>query len=161
MSAKSPSERCVYHAEQPKSVLFRTFSLRDVTLRFIIFWMASCNILSPLISVGSDRALPSCPSGQQRTLRCRPPLGGWLGLERAEQSLIPTARTCPVSDTRGVASQHREQSQHTHAHPPPDIGRETVQFSCLRTCQSASQRRQRRAKKTLFYLSEERRISVY
>lgn len=43
-------------------------------------WMGSCNISLSLISMGSDRALPSCPSGRQRTLWCHFPLSCRLGL---------------------------------------------------------------------------------
>lgn len=65
------------------------------------FWMGSCNIFLSLISVGSDRVLPSCPSGQQWTLWCHFPLscrGLWF--------LIRTVRTCPINDTRWVGTQY-------------------------------------------------------
>lgn len=105
MSTESPLKLSVYHADQPKSALFITFSLRRRHPETHHFWMGSCNIFLSLISVGSDRALPSCPSGQQWTLWCHFPLGFRLALYEALRFLILTVRTCPSNDTRGVATQ--------------------------------------------------------
>ena len=102
MLTGSPLKPSVYHADQPKEcAIYNIFSSRRHPETHH-FWMGSCDVFLSLISVGSDTALPSCPSGQQWTLRCHFPLSC-----RASRFLIPTVRTCPINDTQRVGTQHR------------------------------------------------------
>lgn len=68
------------------------------------FWVRRCNILFSFIFVGSDRALPWCPSGQQWTLRCCLPPRCQLR-HYAEIFLILTVCTRPINNMQGGASQ--------------------------------------------------------
>lgn len=71
--------QCLPCSSAKERTIYNIFSMRRHPETHHL-WMGSCNSFLSLISVGNNRALPSCPSGLQRTLWCHFPLSCWLRL---------------------------------------------------------------------------------